>query len=279
MDEGDVVVFGHENQRAAKILSQASEEGWDMYSSSTRWPEELRSAISEFEASCRGVVCTADDVIVSPGIAGCYQLLHHALLDAGDEVLAPTPSHYMWGPSSYLTYLGAKVVESWGDEANGWQPDLDQIRSRVTDRTKMILLDHPNNPTGVIYTEDTLRGILSIAAERNIAVVSDEIYSTIVFDGGRLSSLAQLAGDTPVILMHGLSKAFRKPGWRVGYMVIHDPAGKSRELSTVLNKLSRFYGHGSTTIPTPIMVAAARLLREQTTGGLQDSFVGVGGPR
>jgi alanine-synthesizing transaminase len=278
MDEGDVVVFGHDNQRAAKILSQASEEGWDMYSSSTRWPEELRSAISEFEASCRGVVCTADDVIASPGIAGCYQLLHHALLDAGDEILAPTPSHYMWGPTSYLTYLGAKVVESWCDESNGWQPDLDQIRSRVTDRTKMILLNHPNNPTGVIYTEDTLRGILSIAAERNIAVVSDEIYSTIIFDGGRLYSLAQLAGDTPVILMHGLSKAFRKPGWRVGYMVIHDPAGKSRELSTVLKKLSGFYGHGSTAIPTPIMVAAARVLREQTTGGLQDSFMGVGGP-
>jgi len=276
LHEGDVVVFGHVNPHLSKLLSQAAEEGWDMYSSSTTWIEKLRSAIAEFETVCRHAPCKAEDVFIAPGIAGCYQILHNALLDAGDEVLAVTPSHYLWAPGSYFSYLQAKVIQCASEETDEWQPSPDLISRTITDKTKIIAINHPNNPTGAIYRDSVLKGIVDVAAQNDLAILSDEIYSTVSYDGKHISSLGVQGKEVPVIVLHSMSKAFMKPGWRVGYMVFHDPEGRLTELKKVVSRASALYGHGSTTIPTPILVAATRAFQERC-GSLEYHFQDVGG--
>lgn len=276
LHEGDVVVFGHVNPHLSKLLAQAAEEGWDMYSSSTTWIEKLRHAIAEFETVCRRVPCKAEDVFLAPGIAGCYMILHYSMLNAGDEIITVTPSHYPWAPGSYISSLQTKLVQCASDEANGWQPSPDLINRAVTDKTKIITLNHPNNPTGAVYHEKVLDGIVNVAAQNNLAILSDEIYSTVAYDGKFIPSLGMRAKDAPIIALHSMSKAFMKPGWRVGYMVFHDPEGKLAELKKVVSRATMLYGHGASTIPTPILVAATRAFQERS-GSLEYHFQEVGG--
>ncbi|NIM44736.1 MAG: aminotransferase class I/II-fold pyridoxal phosphate-dependent enzyme [Nitrososphaeria archaeon] len=274
--DGDVVLFGHSNPPLSEILAQAAWEGWHMYPSSTTWQSQLRETIAEFERSYRGVKYKVEDVILTPGVSGCYRLLHNTLLDPGDELLALEPAHYLWGPSSYMYCFDSKIVTSGCDEANDWEPDLDELRAAMSEKTKGIILDHPNNPTGAIHSDNALKQIVSIAGEYDIPIISDEIYGLITYDGAEAKSMPTLAGDVPVIVLSSMSKRFMKPGWRVGYMCLHDPQGKMEEYSKILRKVALIYGHATSNIATPILVAATRAFR-RSLAGLQSEFRDVGG--
>jgi aspartate/methionine/tyrosine aminotransferase len=271
LEEGDPPHWGFTNQALSDYLVQAATEGWHMYPYSTSWEKDLRAAIAEFEKKYRGGKYSLENMALAPGLASALAVLHYALLDQGDEVVAPDPSHYLTGPTRYWPYLGAKVIQYRTVEDEDWKPDLDDMKNRITNRTKAIFVNSPNNPTGAVYDEKMLRKIINIAAQYNIPLISDEIYGLITYDGVKSPSMPTLSKDVPVIMLSGMSKFFMRTGWRVGYLCIHDPTGTMAEVTKVIRKVATMYGHGSTCIPTPILVAATRVYMHAVERGLPET--------
>ncbi|MFQ5710457.1 MAG: aminotransferase class I/II-fold pyridoxal phosphate-dependent enzyme [Candidatus Geothermarchaeales archaeon] len=255
LDDGDVVVYGHTNQPLSEFLVQAAREGWHMYPDIGGWAPRLRNAICEFQKYYNGVYYSPDDLIFCGGVAGCWAVMHYTLLDPGDELVVIEPAHYLWGPSSYLYLFQSRVVTSRCIEEEDWEPDLEDLRRKITDKTKGIVVVHPNNPTGAVYSDKALKEVISIAGEHDIPVLSDELYNQITWDGVEAKSVPALAGDVPVVMMHGVSKLFMRPGWRFAYIAFHDPEGKIAEVENVAKTFATLYGHQSKCIPLPIIVA------------------------
>ncbi|MDO5590981.1 MAG: aminotransferase class I/II-fold pyridoxal phosphate-dependent enzyme [Lachnospiraceae bacterium] len=180
-----------------------------------------REAISAYHRSkgIKGV--TADDVFIGNGVSEVVSFALMPLLNDGDEVLVPTPSYSIWGNSVYLA--GGKPVFYVCDEKANWYPDIQDIRSKITDRTKAIVVINPNNPTGMLYPKEILEEIVQVAREAGIMVFADEIYDRLVMDGLEHTSLASLADDIPVVTMNGLSKSHCLCGYRCGWMAISGP--------------------------------------------------------
>jgi alanine-synthesizing transaminase len=167
-----------------------------------------------------------DDVYLGNGVSELITMVMQALLDEGDEVLIPAPDYPLW---TAMTSLGGGTpVHYHADEQNGWQPDLEDIRARVTPRTKAIVVINPNNPTGAVYSREILEGIADIAREHSLLVLSDEIYDRILFDGARHIPMASVAPDLLVLTFNGLSKTYRVAGYRSGWLVITGPKGHAR---------------------------------------------------
>jgi alanine-synthesizing transaminase len=143
------------------------------------------------------------------------------LLNAGDEILVPTPSYSLWGNTVHLT--GATPVYYVCDEQSEWFPDINDIRSKITDKTRAIVIINPNNPTGALYPDEILMQIADIAREHGLLIFSDEIYDRLVMDGKKHTSIAKLAPDLPVVTMNGLSKSHCLCGYRCGWMIISGP--------------------------------------------------------
>jgi alanine-synthesizing transaminase len=143
------------------------------------------------------------------------------LLDNGDEVLVPAPDYPLWTAAASLA--GGTAVHYVCDEQAGWAPDLDDIRSKVTDRTRAIVVINPNNPTGAVYPREVLEAIAQVAREHELIVMADEIYDKILYDDARHISLATLAPDLLTLTFNGLSKAYRVAGYRSGWLVITGP--------------------------------------------------------
>jgi len=265
----DVPLTGHRNKALTNLLLQAVSEGWDYYTSETNWLQEYLEAVTIFEKKHRGASYTADDILAVPGVASGLQLVHNVILDPGDEIVVLEPSHYASGPCSYMWYLGAKAVQVPCFEDREWELDIDKLRSSITDRTKAIALDHPNNPTGAIYSRKARKQIVDIAGQHGIPIISDEMYSLIAFDGNEAPTIALDADDVPVIVTHSFSKFFMMPGWRMGYLCFHDPEDKIADIKAVCKKINSTYGHNSSGIPLPILVAATRALREYTSVSME----------
>jgi len=268
LTEGDPVIYGHTNQSLSDALVEAAKGGWHMYPEQTPWRDELRKAISGFEKSYRKIEYNPEDVIIGPGVAGCFQTLHYSLLEPGDEIVVVEPAHYLMGPTSYWYYFQSEVITSPCSEENGWDPVIEELSSRITSRTKGIVIVNPNNPTGALYSERALKGIVNVAGENDIPIISDEIYGLITFNGAIAKPTAKIAKDVPVIALNGMSKIFMRTGWRVGYICFHDPEGKISELSRVTKRVASLYGHGITTMPTPILYAAMKAFQGSVEAGL-----------
>jgi aspartate/methionine/tyrosine aminotransferase len=260
----DMPLTGHRNHALTTSLIQVVQEGWDYYVSETNWIQEYLEAVCHFEKKHEGVAYSSDDVIAIPGVASGWQLLHNVLLEPNDEIVVIEPAHYLAGPCSYMWYLGAKVIQVPSIEENDWEPDLEKLHASITTKTRAIVLDHPNNPTGAIYSAQARQTIIDIAAENDLPIISDELYRNITYDGNTASSMAKMSKDVPVIVMSSFSKFFMKPGWRIGYLCFHDPQDKLQEVKHVCRRIARSYGHNTTSIPLPILVAATRALREYT---------------
>jgi aspartate/methionine/tyrosine aminotransferase len=254
----DPVMDGHTNKPLSKYLIDAARKGLCMYSGNTLWINRLRMAIADFEKKNMNVEYSPDDIFVAPGVAGCWNIVHYTLLDPGDEILTIEPTHYITAPSRYYSVFRAKCVISSSDEENDWEPDLDGLRANVTNKTKGIVIVHPNNPTGAVWDEKTLKAIVDIAGEYGFPVISDEIYGLITFDGVKAKSIASVAGDVPTIVLSGMSKFFMAPGWRVGYVAFHDPEGKMEEVQKTATEVWKLYGHTMKSMPTPILYAATQ---------------------
>ena len=162
-----------------------------------------------------------DDVFLGNGVSELITMVMQALLDEGDEVLIPAPDYPLW---TAMTSLGGGTpVHYIADEHNAWQPDLDDIRAKVTPRTKAIVVINPNNPTGAVYSREVLEGIADIARENSLLVLSDEIYDRILFDDAVHIPMASVAPDLLVLTFNGLSKTYRVAGYRSGWLVITGP--------------------------------------------------------
>jgi alanine-synthesizing transaminase len=167
-----------------------------------------------------------DDVYLGNGVSELITMVMQALLDEGDEVLIPAPDYPLW---TAMTSLGGGTpVHYLADEADGWQPDLEDIRAKVTPRTKAIVVINPNNPTGAVYSREILEGIADIARENSLLVLSDEIYDRILFDDATHIPMASIAPDLLVLTFNGLSKTYRVAGYRSGWLVITGPKSHAR---------------------------------------------------
>ncbi|MCS5527136.1 MAG: aminotransferase class I/II-fold pyridoxal phosphate-dependent enzyme [Candidatus Poseidoniales archaeon] len=200
----------------------------------------LRQGIATNEQS-KGWGCTEDDVYVCHGVTEALQIVFAAVLQEGDKVLSPGP-HY----PPYMTYpplFGGSTVEYRMDSQNGWYPDLDDIRAKMDDSVRLIVLINPNNPTGGIADEKIISGMLEIASEwPNCIIIADEIYDGLNFDGNHLSmaGAATSAGSSvPVLTMNGVSKVYYAPGWRIGYMAFYDPANRLSLIRDGIERLLR----------------------------------------
>ena len=162
-----------------------------------------------------------DDVYLGNGVSELITMVMQALLDEGDEVLIPAPDYPLWTAMASLG--GGNPVHYVCDEQNGWQPDLEDIRSKVTDRTKAIVVINPNNPTGAVYSREVLDGIAEIARENSLLLLADEIYDRILFDDAQHIPMASVAPDLLCLTFNGLSKTYRVAGYRSGWLVVTGP--------------------------------------------------------
>jgi alanine-synthesizing transaminase len=165
----------------------------------------------------RGIDITdVDDVWLGNGVSELIPVALNALLNEGDEVLIPAPDYPLWTASTSLS--GGTPVHYLCDESNGWMPNMDDIRAKVSDRTKAIVIINPNNPTGAVYSPEILREIADFAVERNLIVMADEIYDKILYDDAVHTTFAAIAPDVFTLTFSGLSKAYRLAGFRAAWM-------------------------------------------------------------
>jgi alanine-synthesizing transaminase len=162
-----------------------------------------------------------DDVWLGNGVSELITLSLQALLDNGDEVLVPAPDYPLWTAATSLS--GGRPVHYLCDEASGWQPDLEDLRSKITERTKALVVINPNNPTGAVYSEQVLQEIAAIARQHGLVVLADEIYDKILYDGAVHVPFAMIAPDVFTLTFNGLSKAYRVAGFRAGWMIVTGP--------------------------------------------------------
>ena len=170
----------------------------------------------------RGIDITdVDDVWLGNGVSELIQVALNALLDEGDEVLIPAPDYPLWTAATSLS--GGKPVHYLCDESSDWMPDIEDMRSKITKRTKAIVIINPNNPTGAVYSPEVLRKIADLAVEHELIVMADEIYDKILYDDAVHTTFAAIAPDVFTITFNGLSKAYRLAGFRSGWMVMTGP--------------------------------------------------------
>ncbi|HEM3600420.1 TPA: pyridoxal phosphate-dependent aminotransferase [Streptococcus suis] len=177
-----------------------------------------------------------EDIYLGNGVSELIVMSMQGLLDNGDEVLVPMPDYPLW--TAAVSLAGGKAVHYVCDEAAEWYPDLADMESKVTSRTKAIVLINPNNPTGALYPKEILEGIIDIARRHELIIFSDEIYDRMVFDGAVHIPIATLAPDLFIVTMNGLSKSHRICGFRVGWMVLSGPKKHVKGYIEGLNMLS-----------------------------------------
>jgi alanine-synthesizing transaminase len=179
---------------------------------------------------------TLDDIYLGNGASELIVMATNGLLDDGDELLLPSPDYPLWTAAASLS--GGTPVHYRCDEANGWMPDLDDIRAKVTPRTKGIVVINPNNPTGALYADDLLKGIVAIAREHGLVIFADEVYDKVLYDGVKHTPLASLSQDVLTLTFNSLSKSYRSCGYRAGWMVISGDKKVARDYIEGLNMLS-----------------------------------------
>jgi alanine-synthesizing transaminase len=185
----------------------------------------------------RGIDITdPDDVWLGNGVSELIQLALNALLDEGDEVLIPAPDYPLWTASTSLA--GGRPVHYLCDEDDDWNPNMDDIRAKITSRTRAIVVINPNNPTGAVYSQKVLRDIADFARERNLVVFADEIYDKILYDDAVHHTFAALAPDVLTFTFNGLSKAYRLAGFRSGWMVMTGPRAHAESYIEGINMLT-----------------------------------------
>ena len=185
----------------------------------------------------RGIDITdPDDIWLGNGVSELIQLALNALLDQGDEVLIPAPDYPLWTASTSLA--GGRPVHYLCDESRDWNPDLDDIRSKISKNTKAIVVINPNNPTGAVYERSTLRAIADLAAEHNLVVFADEIYDKILYDDAVHHTFASVAPDVLTFTFNGLSKAYRLAGFRSGWMMVTGPRKHAESYIEGINMLT-----------------------------------------
>ena len=179
---------------------------------------------------------TLDDIYLGNGASDLIVMALNALMNEGDELLLPAPDYPLWTAATSLS--GGTPVHYVCDEANGWMPDLQDIRSKITPRTKGIVVINPNNPTGALYSDDLLKGIIELAREHDLILLADEVYDKILYEGARHTALASLSTDVLTLTFNSLSKSYRSCGYRAGWMVVSGNKEAARDYIEGLDMLA-----------------------------------------
>jgi alanine-synthesizing transaminase len=179
---------------------------------------------------------TVDDVYLGNGVSELIAMSMNALLDAGDEVLIPSPDYPLYTAVASLS--GGTPVHYRCDEGSGWMPDIADMRRKVTPRTKAMVVINPNNPTGALYPVEVLKDLIQVARENGLVIFADEIYDKTVYDGHEHTSIASLCEDVVILSFNGLSKNYRACGFRAGWMVVSGDKREARDYIEGLNMLA-----------------------------------------
>lgn len=177
-----------------------------------------------------------DDIYLGNGASELIVMATNALLDNGDELLLPSPDYPLWTAAASLS--GGTPVHYLCDEANGWMPDLDDVRAKITPRTKGIVVINPNNPTGALYSDELLKGIITIAREHGLVIFADEVYDKVLYDGTKHTAIGSLSQDVLTLTFNSLSKSYRSCGYRAGWLVVSGDKKPARDYIEGLNMLS-----------------------------------------
>ncbi|MGB3905402.1 MAG: pyridoxal phosphate-dependent aminotransferase [Anaerolineae bacterium] len=200
-----------------EAASTALYEGYTHYCPSAGIPE-LREAIAELTSETRGVAVAPEQVVVTPGAKPIMFFCILALVEEGDEVLYPNPGFPIY--ESMINFVGAKPVPLVLEEERDFRFDVSQLREKVSSRTKMIVMNTPQNPTGGVLTREDLEAIAEVAQEHDLMVLSDEVYERIIYEGEHVSFLSLPGVQERTILLNGFSKTYAMTGWRLGYGVM-----------------------------------------------------------
>ncbi|MCA0441932.1 MAG: pyridoxal phosphate-dependent aminotransferase [Proteobacteria bacterium] len=195
-----------------------------------------RKAVMHYSQQQGVAGVTLDDIYLGNGASDLIVMATMALLDDGDELLVPAPDYPLWTASASLA--GGKPVHYLCDEDNGWMPSLADIRAKITPRTRGIVVINPNNPTGALYSDELLRGIVAIAREHELVLFADEVYDKVLYDGVGHTAMASLSTDVLTLTFNSLSKAYRSCGYRAGWMVISGDKAAARDYIEGLNMLA-----------------------------------------
>jgi alanine-synthesizing transaminase len=248
---GDPIAFGFATPpHLIEAVARAMRDGHNGYTASIGILP-AREAVAD-DYTRRGMPVSPDHVVLTSGTSEGIELALGALADEGDEVLVPVPTYPLY--TAVLAKLGARAVYYTLDPANGWQPDLDDIRRRISPATRALVVIDPNNPTGAVYPEATRRALLAIASEHNVPLLADEVYSELGYDGP-IAPMASLDPDAPVISFSSLSKAYLAPGWRAGWLAV----GASHRMDEVLNAIRKL-ADGRLCSPGPMQHAITAAL-------------------
>ncbi|MBI6542804.1 pyridoxal phosphate-dependent aminotransferase [Proteus vulgaris] len=179
---------------------------------------------------------TVEDIYIGNGVSELIVQAMQALLNNGDEMLVPAPDYPLW--TAAVSLSGGNAVHYMCDEQQGWFPDLDDIRSKITKNTRGIVIINPNNPTGAVYSKDILMEIVEIARQHDLIIFADEIYDKILYDDAEHHSIAAMAPDLLTVTFNGLSKTYRVAGFRQGWMVLNGPKKHAKSYIEGLNMLA-----------------------------------------
>jgi alanine-synthesizing transaminase len=227
-----------------------------------------RKAVVHY-AQSKGITgVDVDDVYLGNGASELITMSLNALLDAGDEVLVPAPDYPLW--TGAVSLSGGKPVHYICDEQSEWYPDLNDIRSKITPKTRGIVVINPNNPTGALYPTELLQQIVDLAREQKLVLFADEIYDKTLYDGHTHTSIASLAEDLLVLTFNGLSKNYRSCGYRAGWMIVSGDRSSAGDYIMGLNMLASMRLCSNT---------PGQLAIQTALGGYQsiDDLVGPGG--
>ena len=222
-----------------EAVYKAMRDGKNGYSPSSGIKQALDAIRGE---AARKGITTVQDVFVTTGVSETVDLCLTALLNPGDNVLTPCPDYPLY--SAVLAKLGIELNTYYLNEDDGWQPDLDDIRKKITPRTRGLVLINPNNPTGSLATRQMLEQIAELARRHNLVVFADEIYDKLIIGGENQDdephvAMAAVAPDIPVITFGGLSKNYLAPGWRIGWGIASGEASVIKPYLEGINKLLR----------------------------------------
>ena len=179
---------------------------------------------------------TLEDIYLGNGASELIVMATNALCDDGDELLMPSPDYPLW--TAAVSLSGGTPVHYRCDESNGWMPDLDDLRSKITPRTKGIVVINPNNPTGALYSDELLKSLVSIAREHGLVILADEVYDKVLYEGVKHTAIASLSEDVLTLTFNSLSKSYRSCGYRAGWMVVSGDKRPAADYIEGLNMLT-----------------------------------------
>jgi alanine-synthesizing transaminase len=260
---GDPAAFDFKTPQYVKDALCKAIDCDDNYYSPSEGRPELREAIVRKEKRVNDVDITANNVLVTEGISEGIQMILAALVEKGDEILFPGPTYPPY--SSYTKFFEGTPVAYETIEDEGWVPNIDDLRSKISPKTRAIVITNPNNPTGSVYTGKMIKEMLDIAGEHDLPVLSDEIYDQLTYEKEFVST-AHLSKDVPVVGLNGFSKVYQMTGWRLGYMYFKDEGKQLDDLKMGVEKQCRIRLCAN----TPVQIAGAAAL-----DGPQDFVKGI----